>query len=165
MKTTPRDFSQSNPQSLARLLEVESGAKTDWSASDLAAILRHQLNAPLRTDLSCTNPDAGKTLDTISAAGPAPATFGELFAHPHPPLELLKLAKEFGKALRRDPSSGIPAEVATVIYYASIVAARLRCRRQISDLDQAAFRRGIKWALARPWLDAATRALFQAGIV
>jgi hypothetical protein len=163
MKMAQRDFSRSTPQSLARLLEPEAGGKTEWSASDLAAILRHQLKAPLRADLSSTNPDAGKTLDTVSAATPAPATFGELFAHPHPPLELLELAKEFGKALRRDPAGGVPAEVATVIYYASIVAARLRCGRQISDLDEATLRRGIQWALARPWLDAAIRALFEAG--
>jgi len=157
-----RDLNQSKPQSLARLLEPDAGGRTEWPASDLAAILRHQLNAPLRADLSHTNPDAGKTLDTIHAAGPAPATFGELFAHPHPPLELLDLAKEFGKSLRRDPVGGVPAEVATVVYYASIVAARLRCGRQISDLDEATLRRGIQWALARPWLDEATRALFQA---
>jgi len=162
---TQQDYSQSKPQLLAQLLAVQTGGETHWPVSDLAAILRHQLNAPLRADLSTTNPDAGKTLDTVSAAGPAPATFGELFAHPHPPLELLELAKEFGKALRRDPSAGVPVEVATVIYYASIVAARLRYGRQISDLDEAALRRGIQWTLARPWLDAATRALFQAGMV
>jgi len=157
---TDSNYSQTKPQSLARLLDAEAGGG-DWSAADMAAILRHQLNAPLRADLSATNPRAGKTLDTVSQAGPPPATFGELFAHPRPPLELLELAKDFGKALRRDASCGVPAGVATVIYYASIVAAQLRCGRRISDLDEAALRRGVDWALAQPWLDAAIRAMFE----
>lgn len=157
---TERDYSHTKPESLARLLDAEAGGG-EWSADDLAAILRHQLAAPLRADLTATNAHAGKTLDTISRAAPPPATFGELFAHPHPPPELLELAKDFGKALRRDTACGVPAGVATVIYYASIVAARLRCGRRISDLDEAALRRGVEWALAQPWLDAATRAMFE----
>jgi hypothetical protein len=153
-------YNQSAPQSLARLLDAETGGG-DWTAEEMAAILRHQLAAPLRADLTATNPRAGKTLDTVSQAGPPPATFGELFAHPRPPLELLELAKDFGKALRRDAACGVPAGVATVIYYASIVAARLRCGRRISDLDETALRRGVEWALAQPWLDEATRAMFE----
>lgn len=157
---TIRNYSHTKPQFLARLLDAEAGSG-EWSVDDMAAILRHQLSAPLRGDLSATNPHAGKTFDKISRIGPPPATFGELFAHPHPPLELLELAKDFGKALRRDASCGVPAGVATVIYYASIVAARLRCGKRISDLDEAALRRGVNWALAQPWLDAATRAMFE----
>lgn len=156
-----RDYSQTKPQSLARLLSVEADDRPDRSVANLAAVWRHQLSAPLRGDLSSTHPDAGKTLDAISAAGLVPATFGELFAHPRPPLELLELAKEFGKALRRDTACGVPAEVATVVYYASIVAARARLGQRISDLDEAALRSGIEWALTQPWLDAATRALFE----
>jgi hypothetical protein len=76
-------------------------------------------------------------------------------------MELLELAKDFGKALRLDSSCGVPAEVATVIYYASIVAARVRLGRRISDLDEAALRRGVEWTLAQPWLDAAMRAMFE----
>ncbi len=146
---------------MARLLEAEAGSEAEWTAADMAAILRHQLKAPLRADLSTTNPDAGKTLDTISEAGPPSATFGELFAHPHPPLELLVLAKDFGKALRRDTSCGVPAEVATVIYYASIVSAQLRWGRRISALDEAGLRRGVEWVLAQSWLDATIRAMFE----
>jgi hypothetical protein len=123
--------------------------------------LRHQLNAPLRADLSSVNPDAGRTFDIVCAAGPAPAAFGELFAHPRPSLELLELAKEFGKTLRRDASCGVPPQVAAVIYYASIVVARLRLRQHISDLDEEALRRGIEWVLAQPWVDERTRALFE----
>jgi hypothetical protein len=147
-------------ESLARLLDAEAGGG-EWTADDMAAILRHQLNAPLRADLAATNPRAGHTLDTVSRASPPPATFGELLAHPHPPLELLELAKDFGKTLRLDAACGVPAGVATVIYYASIVTAKLRCGRRISDLDDAALRRGVDWALAQPWLDAATRATFE----
>lgn len=156
-----RDYNQSKPQFLARLLEAEAGGRAEWSAVDMAAILRHQLNAPLRADLGARNPNASKTLDTVSTAGPAPATFGELFAHPHPPIELLELAKDFGKALRLDSSCGVPAEVATVIYYASIVAARVHLGRRISDLDEMALRQGVEWTLAQPWLDAALRVMFE----
>lgn len=157
---TARDYSQTKPQSLARLFDAETG-EAEWSADDMAAILRHQLTAPLRADLAATNPRAGKTLDIVSRIGPPPATFGELFSHPRPPLELLELAKDFGKALRKDASCGVPAGVATVIYYASIVVAQLRWGRRISDLDDAALRRGVDWALAQPWLDAASRDIFK----
>lgn len=156
-----RDYNQSTSHSLARLLAAEADGTAEWSATDMAAILRHQLNAPLRADLSATNASAGKTLDTASQDGPPPATFGELFAHPRPPVELLKLAKDFAKALRRDASCGVPAGVATVIYYASIVAARSRYGQRITDLDEETLRRGVEWALAQPWLDDMTRAMFE----
>lgn len=132
------DMNRTNPQSLARLLAAD--AAPQWTADDLAAMWRHQLRA-----------SAGAGL-----------TFGELFANPHPPLEILEQAKALGKSMRRECSGFVPAEMATVIYYASIVAAKSRCGHSISDLDDEALRRGIQWALAQPWLDATTRSLFQA---
>ena len=150
-----------NAISLARLFDLGDDARTDWLPDDLAAIWRHQLDAPLRLDLPAANPTATATINTLDAAPQKlPATFQQLFAHPHPPLELLELAKDFGKLHRQDPTL-VPAGVATVIYFACIGLALWRCGTRITQLDDSAIQRGLTWCIAQPWLDDATRALLQ----
>jgi len=45
------------------------------------------------------------------------------------PLELLRLTQEFGKLNRQAAASELPVAVATVLYYASIATALVRCQR------------------------------------
>src|SRR5205823_4989142 len=97
------------------------------------------------------------------AAGPADGkapplnSFGDLLSHPRPPLELLELTKEFAKTSDTRASSPLPPEVATVLYYAAIVAARLRHGAGITGLGARDLRDGIAWALRQPWLDGRVR--------
>jgi hypothetical protein len=148
------DLTHSDPKSLAELLRVGGGADPLWRPEELAAVLRHQLAAPVEFD----PPDPA-----TAKRKPAVANFLELFEHPHPPLELLLRTKDFAKANRGRLEGLLPQEVATVLYYASIVVARLRLGERLSDLDDQTVRKGIDWALAQPWVDGPVRRLFTEG--
>jgi hypothetical protein len=162
----PRHSIQDAPLGqLASLLEQGTPAERIWEAEELGAILRHQMSAPLRVDLvSLERGQAAKVRVLAESQGLILKSFGDLLAHRHPPLELLVMAKDFAKASRISPESAIPREVASVLYFASIVAAMTRCRVRISRLKNRELRAGIRWALAQAWLDEPTRALFQEGL-
>jgi hypothetical protein len=135
-----------------------------WTDSEMAAIWRHQLDAPLLVDLGGLSADAGATV-TMHAQQGTPGrelrSFGDLIRHPQPPLELLKLAKEFAKAQRYAQGTDFPVETALVIYYASIVLALLRAGQRITEMTDADLRGGIAWSSQQQWLDAKTQALFE----
>jgi hypothetical protein len=155
----------SDPRSIARLLDPGADEERIWDADELAAILRHQLAAPIQVDLNSLEAGAAPRLRMLTEAhGLLLKSFGDLLRHPHPPLELLKLTKNFAKALRLSRRGTLPREIATVLYFASIVVALRRCRRRISRLDDAALRRGVELCLRQPWLDDSTRELFQEGL-
>jgi hypothetical protein len=155
----------SDPHSLAALLDSGADDEHIWSGDELAAILRHQLSAPIQVDLSGLDTVAAPRVRMLSEAhGLLLKSFGDLLRHPNPPVELLKLTKDFAKAYRVTREGGLPREIATILYFASIVAARLRCRRRISRLDNAALRRGVELCLNQPWLDDSTRQLFEEGL-
>src|SRR4051812_49312419 len=122
-----RPMYQTHPRSLATLLDVGGRDPNFWMPEELKDVLRHQLQAPLLFDL--------KTVDRevrAAADGPAslpgwkrptperapevapPASFGDLLQHPRPPLELLRLTKEFAKASDSRSDNPLPPEVATV---------------------------------------------------
>jgi hypothetical protein len=136
------DLRGTNPVNLAKLLAFN--AQPPWSDDDLAAILRHQLQLPLQGELA-------PSIEGASAAD-LRQTFGELLTSALPCLPLLRAAKEFAKANRSDPDALLPGEVATVLYYAAILSARLRWRARISELGPPDLLGGIDWALSRPWL-------------
>jgi hypothetical protein len=92
-----------------------------------------------------------------------PGTFGELFQHERPPLELLRLAKDFAKAAQANPGSAIPKEVAWVLYYLSIATALVRLRQRITHLSDVELRQGFDWVLAQSWVADPSRALAEAG--
>ena len=62
------------------------------------------------------------------------------------------------------PDGAFPPEVGTLLYYAAIVAARLRHGRRITGMTDEDLRNGIEWAMQLPWLDEATRDLFREGL-
>ena len=55
----------------------------------------------------------------------------------------------------------LPAEVATVIYLASIVVAHLRCARRISEQSNESLLYGIQWVIDQPWVDEKTLSVFR----
>jgi hypothetical protein len=145
-----RDLQKTNPLDLAKLLALDAGLS--WSDEDLAAILRHELQIRLQVEL-------GPRVEGVCASE-LQQTFGELLTSALPSLPLLRASKEFAKANRSDPQAFLPGEVATVLYYAAIVAARLRWRARISQLSLADLLGGIDWTLARPWLAPSLSPLF-----
>ena len=145
---------QTDSAQLASLMSLDQAERPNWQADELSAILQHQLKAPLMLDLRLP--------------APAPAgldTFADLLHHSHPPVDLLEQTQQFAKNSARHPDSPLPREIATVLYYASIIVARLRCGRKITQLNDDALRRGLESLIAQPWVDEATRRLFREGLM
>jgi hypothetical protein len=106
--------------------------------------------------------DSQETMRQAAGAA-ARMSFGQLLHDPNPPLPMLELTHKFAKACRGNPDGPLPPEVATVLYYAAITVARLRCGRRISRLDDGALHEGLRWALEQEWLDDGTRSIFKEG--
>ena len=156
-----RAADNSQPGALAAMLAIDEAATRTWEPGELAAVLRHQLAAPLGFDVGSMGPASAEEVDRLSAAPGGPIrTFSDLLLHSAPQVELLVLAKDFAKASRSDPGAALPKEIAAVLYFATIVVARRRCGSRISNLSDDELRAGIEWALAQAWIDPATRALF-----
>ena len=158
--------------SLADFFELDVEPRRVWQPHELGAILHHQLSVPLAAELgplvlgAAVRSDGGGAgaLDDGGAdagGGARLATFGDVLHHPRPPVRLLELIKDFAKSSRADPQGALPSDVATVLYVAAVVVARVACGRRISRLTDAAERDNVAWVLARPWLDPPTRALFR----
>jgi hypothetical protein len=167
------ELDKTEPQRLEQMLSLDpsgSAAGPIWQPDELAAIFRHQLDAQLEFDLGDVSADLPVGLDALGVGGTGTlrwaVTFRDLLLHhPHPPLPLIERAKRFAKACKNEPGGALPAEVATMLYFACIVVARLRCGdARISALDDASLRRGLEWASAQPWIDAGTRHLMEDGI-
>ena len=136
-----------------------------WGPNDLAAVLRHQLNAPLAFDLGALEQGAGQRVAALAQVeGPPLHTFRDLFGHPHPPVELLELTKRFAKWSARRPEAPLPKEIASVLGTLSIVVALTRCASRITELDDRELRGRVEWALAQAWLDEPTRDLLREGL-
>lgn len=139
--------------SLAGLMKFSDASQADWSPAELGAILRHQLSAPLEYDLRTIAPGGQRAIDQMTAAistGPRPKNFADLIAHPNPPLDLLTLMKDFSRAGRENGT--LPPEVGTSLYYVAILLAQFRCNTRITQLDDAALRKGLQWTASLPWL-------------
>jgi len=144
------------------MMEVGQTDEPVWQPEELGQILRHQLDTPLDSDLPArTDGSGGGTQSSTQEAGPPIKTFADLLVHPAPPAQQLSLVKDFAKRNRADAAPSLPAEVATVLYYAAIGAALLRCGERITGLSDDALREGLEWSLSRPWIDERLRLVAQ----
>ncbi len=118
------------------------------------------MQAPVLLDLGGFDPGTAVRLKTLSEAqGLILKSFSDLFHHPSPPLELLRLTKDFAKANLDHSESGLPSEIVSVLYYTSIAVALVRLDTRISQLKDADLRRGLLWARDQAWVDEKTKAL------
>lgn len=146
---------------LASMFEAGASGGSAWQDGDLAAVLRHQMAAPLRADLATLPGVVPEQVERLAGAADPPVhCFRDLLGHPAPPVGLLELTKRFAKRARRRPGTALPDGVAAVLYFGSILAARDRAGASISDLSAAQLEDGRRWLWSQPWLDPATRALF-----
>ena len=149
---------------LASLMDLDPAVDRAWSPDELGAVLRHQLAAPLLVDLSSLRRNTVAKVKTLAEAqGLVLKSFGDLLRHPHPPVELLEITHRFAKACTLGRTGPLPRDIATMLYYAAIVAAMSRCGRRISRLADSEIRLGIQWALSRPWIEESLRGLFEEG--
>jgi hypothetical protein len=145
---------RAEPRRLAYLLDLTETVTQPWRVQELSAILKHQLSAPIESDLAQQAPSDRGSAQRVNAR-----TFGDLFHHPAPPIELLRSVKDFAKANRNHPASTLPNEIATLLYYVSVIVARWRCGEVITTLSDEELGAGIGWAIAQPWVDEKTRSL------
>jgi hypothetical protein len=154
------DSFQIDSTRLSRLMDGTADDQELWRPEEFGAIFRHQLTAPLRTDLSGLAPRLGEELAGLRTPDGRPVvTFGDLLGHPAPPVALLELVKEFAKTNRQPGRRQIPPEVATLLYYLTIGVALFRCNHRLTRLSDPDLREGLRWASAQPWADEATRDL------
>ena len=165
---TTQQPAECDRESLAGLMSL-AGAKDArptpdvpavWSITELAAIWRHQLAAPLLLDLGGMNDAANATVAGHTRSGEKLQTFADLVSHPRPPIDLLQLAKGFAKSRRHAGAAVFPVEIASTLYYLAIVLADLRLGLRITKMDDSQLHRGVQWCLQQPWIDPATRELF-----
>ena len=151
---------KSHAKDLARLMASSDEHGPLWHADELAAMFRHQMSAPVLMDLGSFDARTAGQLKTLTAAqGLLLSSFADLFNHAQPPPQLLELVKDFAKANIDHPESGLPREIATALYYASIAAALVRLGKRISQLPNADLQRGLRWTIEQAWLDDKTKAL------
>jgi hypothetical protein len=135
----------------------------DGIADEVAAIYRHELNAPLHIELGGLEPAVAARLRLTSfSSGLLLQSIGDLLHHPEPPVDLLVMTKDFAKTLMDHPDGALPKEVAGVIYWTCIAAALVRCRRRITSHDNAKVIVGFDWASSRSWIDPASAELLSA---
>jgi RNA polymerase sigma-70 factor (ECF subfamily) len=132
--------------------------------ADPGAQLRHLLAAPVPLDLGALGADAACIRAWADSQGLLLKSIGDLFAHPHPLVDLLALVKDFAKENRTDAESPLPREVATVLYYTSIAVALYRCGQRISRHDDTALRQGFQWGIDQAWVDEPVRVLLREGL-
>jgi hypothetical protein len=163
-----RSVFQSGAGPLSRIMHLDEAVSTEWNEADLAAMLRHQLAAPLAFDLAAPalpNVDRPLRDQALQAAKKMGIkSFRDLLTQPKPPLELLKLVKDLfkhhaGASSKRRPEQ----EVAYLMYLLTILVARTRLGCEITQLTKTDLRRGYEWAASRPWVDDENKALFASG--
>ena len=143
-------------ESLAELFLVDERSDEPWSGSDLRSMMAHQMRVPLVVDLSSASSlDPGADDEGVSGVGIT--SFGDLFAHEQPPIELLRLTKRFARGSIDGRQPSMPQEIAYVLYYLSIATAHVRLGESISSLSNDQLARGLQWCLDRPWLSGEAR--------
>jgi len=149
---------------LAAMMALGDGDEGLWTPEELAAMLKHQLSAPLDFDISYLSEQARERLRVLlPAQGPPIRSFSDLLHHPCPPVELLAMTKEFAKACRTRRERLLPEEIAAMLYTLSIVVARTKCGERLTKLDDHTLRYGLDWALKQSWVDEPTRGLLREG--
>jgi len=151
---------KSRAKELAALMATGEERAKLWRPDELAAMLRHQMSAPMLVDLGSFDTRTATKLRTLSEAqGLLLKSFSDLFHHPAPPIELLELVKNFAKANLDHPESGLPGEIASALYYISIASALIHLDSRISQLPDSDLRRGLRWTEEQASLDEKTQGL------
>jgi hypothetical protein len=151
---------KSRATQLAALMAAGEERARLWRPDELAAIFRHQISTPMLVDLGSFDPGTASKLKILTdAQGLLLKSFADLFHHAAPPIELLRMVKDFAKANLDHPESGLPPEIASALYYTCIAAAMVHLDTRISKLPDAALREGLRLTQAQPWLDDRTKEL------
>ena len=156
---------QSKPRAgelLAGLIAFDEDGRALWPSADLEVSLRQHLRCPLSTLATRVDPLG---LNVATAGAELTGTLGDLLLRDRTPsLDLLRALKDFAKREVTSSRASVPPDIALLLYYGSIIVARLRRGERISRLSDDDLRRGLNWAARQLWLDAHTRDLFFDGM-
>jgi hypothetical protein len=157
---------QTNPKGLSKLLALEAPEYSDWSEHDLPAMLRHQFAAPLEFDLGSMElkDRAARNRDeTLTAAvNSRIRSFRDLLFHSKPPLDLLKLSKEFFKSRTAACKKDSPDWKLAYLFYLLCLLMAREHSSELSSLSTKDLLKGTKWALGQSWVDQNTQQLILA---
>jgi hypothetical protein len=150
---------------LGQIIAFDADDRAIWPAAELQSSLGRQIRSQLLSTLRRPETEDQRELAVLTHSTPAGLeTLGDLLQHPHPPVELLRLTKDFAKACNRDPQSPLPPEVSLLLYYACITIALVRCNQRITNLHDDELRDGLHWVVRQPWIDDSLRSLFLQGL-
>ena len=80
-------------------------------------------------------------------------SIGDLLNHPHPPVKLLVMLKDFAKRLMEHPDSPLPREVASLLYWSAIASGLSRGKVRLTSLDSEKLLAGLRWAASQSWVE------------
>ncbi len=124
-----------------------------WQPEELGAMLEHQWGAPLEADLGALPPQQARLLTRLCDADRLLLkSYGDIFSHPMPPVEILEMIKDYAKRNMASADVELPEDIAKLLYVLSIVVARLRCGKRITSQPDAVIRRNLEAVLAQPWM-------------
>lgn len=144
----PSSLDRLPPVQLAKLLDLDTALPR--FTDDAAAILRHQLAAPLLPDLIALPSVEVARIRSLIPTHPEAATFLAQLTSPAPSLELLDSIKQFARHCEAQPSHPLHGPPATALYFAAIAAALIRCKTRITRLNDADLRNGFMFAIEQP---------------
>ena len=154
----------SPPAKLAKLLDVAlmGDSKDPWHHKDAAAILRHQLAAPLLPDLLIVPGAEADRLRESVKIGPDTGSFGEQLASPRPSLELLEAIKHFARHVRDDVSSPCEATRRMCSILPRLPRAGALQHAWVTTLSDPDLREGFAWAARQPGAESLQHVLQEA---
>jgi hypothetical protein len=145
---TTHDLTHSSPHQLATLLNLN--ALGEWSTSDAAAILQHQLDAPLLPDLAQL---PGAETDRLEKLLLPETTFLDPLTSSAPSTEVLASIKRFAQWAEKNASHPLHGTPATILYYAALAAATLHAPSPAPPITQLSLpeqHAGFHWAKSQP---------------
>jgi hypothetical protein len=164
---SPDDFHDCDPLRLAEFLELDVAevAGRSFTDEELAAMAREEMAAPVCFERAgFGSQQAEQVRAAMGPGGLLPKSLGDLFSHPHPPLELLDLARRFAKSHAIHPRGTLPRPIALLEYFGSIAVALLRHNRQITSLDRQTLAQALQWFGEQPWVSEPLRTTFRDGL-
>jgi len=143
----------SDADSVASFFDPDFDKERVWHPEELSAILDHQWRSPLQTDLGGQSAASARRLSLLcDAEHLLVKSYGDVFTHPMPPIELLRIIQQFAQRNLAHPDAELPREIAKLLYVLSIATALTRCGVSITKLSEAEVRQNIASVLAQSWI-------------
>jgi hypothetical protein len=145
---------------LAKMFEMENSEMGDWEPNELRSVFQHQWSARIELKPSGGMSECADKFERFEVSNDFwPSSYRDLFQHPHPPLPLLRLTKDFAKENYWQAGSLLPREIALALYCCSIFAAQSRLGQNISSLSDSALLSARNWLVAQEFVDESTKDL------